>query len=170
MQQVERSRQETNTILDYKTLKDTADSLDFSSPSRRTRDGEKDIKIHSRKEPDEYLKLLIFEMANRVTIHSNLQSKFRKKVLALCAKVLFYDHGYKKVQGVSNLDSTWGARLIADAYETGSNPRPLRSRGKGSVSIVDKVEMLERGLVRKHFRYAEKTIGNQASFDHLART
>ena len=110
-------RQETNTILDYKTLKDTADLLDFSLSSQRTRDGEKDIKIHSRKEPDEYLKLLIFDMANRVTVHSNLQPKFRKKVIGLCAKVLFYDHGYKKVQGVSNLDSTWGARLIADAYK-----------------------------------------------------
>ena len=109
-------------------------------------------------------------MANRVTIHSNLQSKFRKKVLDLCTKVLFYDHGYKKVQGVSNLDSTWGARLIADAYETGSNPRPLQGRGKGRVSIIDKVEMLEPGLVRKHYRYAEKTIGNQASFENLART
>ena len=137
-------------------MKDTADSLDFSSPSQRTRDGEKDIKIHSRKEPDKYLKLLIFDMANHVTVYSNLQSKFRKKVLALCAKVLFYDHGYKKVQGVSNLDSTWGARIFADAYKTGSNPRPLQGRGKGSVSVVNKVEMLERGLFRKRYRYAEK--------------
>ena len=30
--------------------------------------------------------------------------------------------------------------------------------------------MLEPGLVRKHYKYVEKTIGNQASFDALART
>ena len=33
LQQVERSRQETNTILNYERLKEVADSLDFDSPS-----------------------------------------------------------------------------------------------------------------------------------------
>ena len=67
VQQVERTRQETNTIFNSETLKEIADSLDFNSLSRRSRDGERDINIHSRKEPDEYLKLSIFNMANRVT-------------------------------------------------------------------------------------------------------
>ena len=59
---------------------------------------------------------------------------------------------------------------MENAYENGSNTRPIQSQKKGSVSVIEKVEKLEPGLVRKHFRYAQKTIGNQAAFDALART
>ena len=62
----------------------------------------------------------------------------------------------------------WTKRL-ENAYENGSVTRPFRGQKKGRVSVVDKVEELERGLVRKHFRYAQNAIGNQASFDALAR-
>ena len=120
------------------------------------------------KKPNENLKYLVFDMANRVTNYSNLPPRLRKKVLGYCAEVLFYDHGYKGVRGSSSLDSRWGNRL-EEAYENGSNTRPLKNKKKGSVSLVDKIEQVEPGLVRKHFRYAQSTVGNQASFPVLSR-
>ena len=87
-----------------------------------------------------------------------------------CAKVLFYDSGYKSVKGLSKTNIAEWTKSLENAYENGSDTRPFRSQKKGRISVVDKVEMLEPGLVRKHYKYAEKTIGNQASFDALACT
>ena len=130
LQQVEHSRQDTNTILNYERLKEVADSLNFNSLSQKSHNGTKDIRIHNMKEPNENLKYLVFDMANRVTKYSNLQPSLRKKVLRYCAKVLYYDHGYIHVWGIGNLDSTWGKQLD-EAYENRSNTCPLKNKKEG---------------------------------------
>ena len=87
-----------------------------------------------------------------------------------CAKVLFYDSGYKSTKGVSKTTISEWTKKLENAYKNRSNTCPIQSQKKGSVSVIEKVEKLEPGLVQKHFRYAQKTIGNQAAFDALART
>ena len=88
-------------------LKEVAANLDFASPARMARDGSQLIALHKKVYPDENLKYLIFDMANRVTAYSNLQSRLRRQVIQHAATVLFYDHGYKGVKGMSSLDHTW---------------------------------------------------------------
>ena len=80
-----------------------------------------------------------------------------------------YDHGYKCVKGISNLEKTWGKRLVA-AYQSGSDTNPLANRIKGRVAYVDKFNA-EHGIgsVRRLYRYAEKTVGAQANYEELAK-
>lgn len=167
-QQVIKTRLQTLTIFNYYHLKETVGDLDFDTPDRMSRDGTKEIPIHNRKDPSETVKFLIFDLAQRVMAYSNLNSKMRKDVLKLSAKLIMYDHGYKKVSGISNLDKTWGKRL-EEAYLNGNNTQPLQSRHKGSTSYTDRLENAHPGYTRELYRYAEKTIGNQASYEQLAR-
>ena len=122
--QVTETRHETLHIFNFQDLKDAVNELDFDSPNRMSRDNQKEIKIHSRKTPTATLKFLIFDLANRVTAYSNLSHKLRKEVLRYSADLLFYDHGYKQVFGVSNLDRIWRQRL-EQAYFGGSDISPL---------------------------------------------
>ena len=167
-QQVIQTRLQTLTIFNYYHLQETVGDLDFEKSNRTSRDGSKEIPIHNRKHPSETVKFLIFDLAQRVMTYSNLNPKMRKKALELSAKLIMYDHGYKKVSGISKLDKTWGKRL-EEAYLNGSDTQPLRSRHKGSTSYTDKLERSNPGYIRELYRYAEKTIGNQASYEQLAR-
>lgn len=134
-----------------------------------SRDGAGEIPIHKKKShPDEHLRLRIFDFANRVLRHSNLDPElWRRRVIQKCATVLFYDHGYKEVKGISNMHKTWGKRA-EESYQTGSTTNPMKSRNKGSVSYVAKFEEEHPGKVRELYRYAERTIGNQSSYRELA--
>ena len=91
----------------------------------------------------------------------------RKEVLTLCATVLFYDHGYKSVKGISNLDKTWSKRM-EDAYLTGSETNPLQNNIKGKVAYVDKFEEAHPKMIRKLYRKATAEIGCQASWKEIA--
>ena len=133
-----------------------------------TRDGTKEIIIHSSKLPDENLKYRIFDFATRVTNYSRLSSKIRAEAIKYCANILFYDHGYKAVGGVSKLDRTWRTRM-EESYQTGGDTHPLRGLYKGSKKYTDKFDAENPGGVLKYFRYAQKIIGNQASCEDLAR-
>ncbi len=67
------------TIFNLRQLEEVAESLNFLSPARRSRDGSKLIPIHNRKDPDLTLKILIFDLANRVSHHSNLKPQQQKR-------------------------------------------------------------------------------------------
>ena len=81
--------------------------------------------------------------------------------------MLFYDHGYRSVRGISKLDRTWRARM-EESYRTSNDIRPLKGRYKGRVSYIDNLEQLYPGLTRKCFRYPQRVIGNQSSYLDLA--
>ena len=134
-----------------------------------SRDGTKQVPLHDGKQPGELLKFLIFDLANRVMTRSEMTARKRKQVLQYAATLLLFDHGYKSVSGISTLDKTWGKRL-ENAYLGGSDTRPLQAKIKGPTSYTDKLEKDHPGYVRELYRFAEKTIGNQASFPELART
>ena len=70
------------------------------------------------------MRFKIFDLANCVMTKSKLLYKQRYKVLQYAATVIFYDHGYKAVRGVSNLDRLWRRRLTL-AYKKGDNTNPL---------------------------------------------
>ena len=55
------------------------------------------------------------------------------------------------------------------AYEKGDDRRPLKGKHKGLTSYTDKFEEQYPCTIRKLFRYAQNTIGNQASYQDLAR-
>ena len=84
-----------------------------------------------------------------------------------CATILFYDSGYKSVKGISKLDRTWRRRM-EDSYQTGNDNHPLRGLHKGSKKYTAKFEAENPGRILKYFRYAQKAIGNQASYTDIA--
>ena len=83
-QQVDTSRLDTNSILNFERLKEVAESLDFESPTRMSQDRTKEIKLHKRKTADEILKYSIFDLANRVVDYSNLPPQMRQSVMGYC--------------------------------------------------------------------------------------
>ena len=105
------------------------------------------------------MRFLIFDLANRVIAKSKLTSKERQQVLELAATIIFYNHGYKQVRGLHNLDQLWRRRLT-EAYLKGANTDPLQVRHKGSVSYTDKLEGAYPGYICELFRWAQKTLGN----------
>ena len=119
-QQVDTSRLDTNSILNFERLKEIVESLDFESPTRMSRDGTKEIKLHERKTADEILKYSIFDLANRVVDYSNLPPNMRKSVMSYCAKVLFYDFGYKSVKGLSTSNIADWTKRLENVYKNGS--------------------------------------------------
>ena len=164
-------QQHENDIFNIEFLKQVINGLQWDTTPRMTRDGTKEVLLHNKKFPDENLKYLIFALANLVTAHSNLAAdkETRKQVLEYSATLLFYDHGYKQVQGISSLDKTWGTRL-ENAFVNGSDTRPFLGRYTGRISYTDRLEKTHPGYIRQLYRYAEKTVGNQATFQSLANT
>ena len=60
---------------------------------------------------------------------------------------------------------------MEDSYRSGSNNHSLRGHYKGARRYTDRFNKENQGLpggVLKYFRYAQKTIGNQASWADLA--
>ena len=114
-------------------------------------------------------KALVFILANRVMAHADMSKKERKEVLALAARVILYDHGYKQIKGVEGLTRTWATRLDA-AFVSGADQHPLKAHYKGRTAYTDKLEKACPGYIRELYRYAERTVSNQASFEDLART
>ena len=102
-------------------------------------DGSKRIKLHKRVHPDENLKYLIFYMVNRVTAYSKLPPRLRKQVIRYCATVLFYDHGYKDVKGISSLDHT-----IRWKYGGGSNSRAAQKSRQKRCHILLKTRKMDK--------------------------
>ena len=100
---------------------------------KRDRSGE--IRVHDKINSSESVKSQIFLLANLVVIHSSLDGKERKEALKLAADIVFYDHGYRSVRGVGELNGTWGNRLEA-AFQSGSDTHPLKARHKGSVAYT----------------------------------
>ena len=127
------------------------------------------MKVHRRVNSSETAKYLIFLLANRVMAWSKLERKDRKQVLVYSATIILYDHGYKKVKGSGELTKTWEKRLEA-AYLSGADTNPLETRYKRRISLADRLDKEHPGYIRQLYRYAEKIIGNQASFEDLART
>ena len=77
--------------------------------------------------------------------------------------MLFYDHGHKGVQGISKLNRTWATRQN-ESYIKGNNVRPFRNNHRGRTKYTDTIEAQFPGRLRVLYRYAERTLGNQASF------
>ena len=48
-------------------------------------------------------KAFIFMLANPVFAHTNLGKKERKEVLGFAARIILFDHGFRKHQGVSEI-------------------------------------------------------------------
>ena len=166
-QDIVETRNKTSNIFNLPDLKRVVDNLDFNTSERMSRDGSKKISIHNKRMPNKNTRYRIFDFASRVTTYSNLSDGFRNEVIKYCATVIFYDHGYKSTKGISRLDRTWRIRM-ENSYISGADTRPLRGQQKGSRSYTDKFEEEHPGMIRKLYRYAEKTIGNQASYTDLA--
>ena len=101
-------------------------------------------------------------------MYSNLDHNLRKEVLKYSAMLLFYDHGYKQLSGISRLDKTWGKRL-EKVYLGGSDISPLRSNVRGPTVYTDKLQKQHPGYIHELYRYAKKAVGNQASHEVLAQ-
>mmetsp|Transcript_33202 Transcript_33202/g.59805 ORF Transcript_33202/g.59805 Transcript_33202/m.59805 type:complete len:780 (-) Transcript_33202:33-2372(-) len=144
-------------------MKEVASKLDFEARPRMARDGSKEIAVHDRKTPDELLTLLTFDLLNRVVRGRAISKAEKDRVCGHCAKILFYDHGYKKVSGVSNLDKTWDTRL-EQAYISGADMSPLHRAYIGQVSYTDKVEKDYPGLLTQLYEYVDESIGKDAPF------
>ena len=164
---VVQTRISTKLIFDVAHLKRVADGIDSSAERRRSRDDTKEIALHDKLLPDEHLKYWIFHFANRVCCYSRLSEGLCGEVIKNCAAVLFHDRGYKSVQGISRLDKTWQKRM-EDSYHLGSDNHPLCGHYKGARRYTDRFDDKNQGCVLKYFGYAQKAIGNQASWADLA--
>ena len=142
-------------------IKDIAAQLNLDARPRMTRDGSKEIMIHDRRLPDELLMLLIFDLNNRACRGRALSFRERNTVMVASAKILFYDHGYKAVVGVSNLEQGWEQRLES-AYMTGSEQRPLDRLYQGKSSYTGNIEKDHPGLLAQIYANTEEMIGKEA--------
>jgi hypothetical protein len=145
-----------------------ANDLDWDATPRKSRDNIREIYLHNDKLLDKNLKYRIFDFANCVAKYSRLSAGLRKEVIKYCATILFYDHGFKSVHGLSRLDRTWCARM-EHSYLTGGNNHPLRAQNKGTKRYTDKFDAENPGRVLKPFLYTQRTIGNQALYADIAR-
>ena len=163
-------QQPPQPIYNIDHLKEIARELDWTAVPRMSRDGTKQIELHKRKTPCEALRLNLLYFVEKVIYYSNLEgAAARKEVLDLCAKLLFYDFGYKEVKGISNMYKTWDKR-IQKSHQCGNDCHPTRSRVHGYTAYTDKLEEEYPGYIRELFRYAQKAIGFQASFMDIAKT
>lgn len=144
-------------------IKIVASKLDFEARPRKTRDGCKEIEIHDRKLPHELLMFSIFDLSNRVFKGRALSSQDRNSARSNCAKILFYDHGYKKVTGLSNLEREWETKLEL-AYISGADTNPFHRSYEGQVSYTDTMESQHPGLLTQLYEYADESIGEKASY------
>ena len=78
---------------------------------------------------------------------SNLEQDDRKKVLEYAVRIIFCDHRYKQVKGISTLHKTWDMRLEA-AIISRADTNPLRARHKGKIAYTDKIEKEHPGFIR----------------------
>ena len=124
--------------------------------------------MHDKIKSSKSVKSQIFLLANLVVIHSSLDGKERIEAPKLAASFVFYDHGYRSVSGVIELSGMWSARLET-AFESGSDTRPLKARHKGSVAYTNQLEAEHPGYIHELYRYAERTLGNQACYEDLAK-
>jgi len=152
-----------NAFFSPVNIKEVAIKLDFDARPRMARDGSKEIEVHERKIPDEILILLTVDLYNRVMKGRVMLRRDKDNVSWGCAQILFYDHGYKKVTGMSNLEKTWESRL-EQAYISGADMTPVNRNYVGSKSYTDKIENDYPGLLTKLYEYAEKSIGKDAPF------
>ena len=83
--------------------------------------------------------------------------------------MILFDHGYKQVSGVLGLTETWKSRLYA-AFVSGADHHPLQSKHKRRTAYTNKLDATHPGYIHELYRYAEKTLGYQASFDNITRT
>ena len=115
------------------------------------------------------MKCLIFLLANKVMMRSNMPTKKQQKeILEHASKIIFYDHGYAAPGGASKMQRTWEKRLEA-AFESGADTNPLKSLHKGRIPYTETLEKEHPGYIRELFRYAQKTVGSQARYEDLAR-
>mmetsp|Transcript_21514 Transcript_21514/g.38933 ORF Transcript_21514/g.38933 Transcript_21514/m.38933 type:complete len:715 (-) Transcript_21514:63-2207(-) len=152
-----------NAFFSPENIKKVAMKLDFEARPRIARDGSKEIEVHERKIPDEILILLTVDLYNRVMKGRVMSRRDKDNVSWGCAQILFYDHGYKKVTRMSNLEKTWESRL-EQAYISGADMTPVNRNYAGSKSYTDKIENDYPGLLTKLYEYAEKSIGKDAPF------
>lgn len=95
-------------------------------------------------------------------------TKVEKDKLCLhCAQILFYDHGYKKVSGFTQLNKVWGPRL-EQAYISGADTSPLDRKHVGSTSYIEKIEREHPGLISQLYELAEASTGKDAPIGEKA--
>ena len=99
-------------IYNFETLQSIANELNIQEENQRSRDGTKQILLHSRNLRNKKLKYQIFDLANRVTAYSNLPANLRKRVIEVASTVLFYNDGYCAVCEIS---------IQAQLHLTGAN-------------------------------------------------
>ena len=89
-------------------------------------------------------------------------------MLELAAIVIMYDHGYQKLKSTEGLTRTW-ARRLDDAFVSEADQHPLKAKHKGRTAYTDKLKRAELGYIHELYRKSERTLGNQTSFEDLAR-
>ena len=117
--------------------------------------------------PDENTRYQIFDFASRMTKYSKLLDGMRKEVTKYCVTVTFYDHGYNIIKGISRPDRTWQICMVK-LYISGADAHHPRGQRKGSRSYTNEFAEEHPRMIRKLYRYAKKTTGNQASYMDLA--
>ena len=148
-------------------LKTIASGLSFNTVPRMTRDGTAKISVHNKKEASEILRSQIFDLESKVLKGSKLSAEVRREIREYAATILFYDHGYKTVHGLSQLTRTWAKRQH-EAYVKGNNVHPYCHLRKSRTKYTDKIEQQYPQRLHELYRYAEKVNSNQATFEALA--
>ena len=112
--------------------------MDFDASPRVSRDGSVEIPVHKMKQATAEMKYQIIVMLDMVIRREDLSSKKRKQVCDQVSHIIFYDHGYTGVYGLSNWRA-WNSRVDV-ANKTGNTAHPLRGQHKGSKSIASRIE------------------------------
>ena len=94
--------------------------------------------------------------------------KEQQEILEHATRVIFYDYGYASPGGASQMQKTWDKRLEG-ALNSGADTNPLKALHKGRIPYTEQLEKEHPGYARELLRYAQKTIGSQASYEDLAR-
>ena len=122
-----------------------------------SRDGTVEIPLLKKsRHATEVMKYQIFNLSDMVTNQEKeltglcLSKKKRQSLQNNVAKIVFYDHGYSGVCGVTMV-TTW-IKDVNEGYKFGKMIRPLLGRHTGRISIMSQIEK-NPGYIHELYRY-----------------
>ena len=143
-------------------------TLNLSSSTRLSRDGNSIIELHNRRQAKSVERMLILFTAERWGWNNPSKTKKEKKRIAKAAcQQVAYDMGFKYTLAFSQLYQ-WKEHInnVIDGA-TDRKLNPLETNHAGTRKITDKISCLYPCYLTQLFRYAQKTLGAKAGFAEL---
>ncbi len=127
------------------------------------------VKLNERKQLTQEARAVACLYATYLTGWQSTQTKSRKLLIAEAAcNIICYDCGYKKNVGKHGLDQ-WLKR-ISNSVAKSSTTAITNNKHTGKISYLDQITRQYPTYLHELYRSACQLVGDNATFDELART